>query len=316
MKAAESIASRFGATMLESIGVRTPVEGNHPATPPKVIAMSSPEDGRKRNRESGYLEIENIVPDPEQPRKYFDSSIDEMAESLKKHGQLEPLVVHWQKDIGKWMIICGERRYRGAVKAGLKELKCECLERELSKSEIRELQLVENIQREELRPIELAHSYKELLELNSWTLDQLAASLKKSKATISRTMSLLRLPIDVQDLVNRGDLSASSAYEILKKGSPEEQSREAARVVAGGVTRDELTGRRPRVPEGEPDEAESDKPEKAKPAVKVFKVGTASITIKWAKASIRKRDIVAALEGALAELRGEGKDTPTEVIHQ
>ena len=316
MKAAEAITSRFGATMLESIGVRTPVEGSHLTTPPKVIAMSSPEDGRKRNRESGYLEIENIVPDPEQPRKYFDTSIDEMAESLKKHGQLEPLVVHWQKDIGKWMIICGERRYRGAVKAGLKELKCECLERELSKSEIRELQLVENIQREELRPIELAQSYKELIDLNSWTLDQLAASLKKSKATISRTMALLRLPADVQDLVNRGELSASSAYEILKQGSPEEQSREAARVIAGGVTRDELTGKKPRVEQAEAGDAKPPQPEKAKPSVKVFKVGSATVTIKWAKASVRKRDIIAALEGALAEMKGEGRESPAEVVSQ
>lgn len=314
MKAAEAIASRFGATMLESIGVRTPVDGDSLTTPAKVIAMSSPDDGRKRNRESGYLEIENIVPDPEQPRKYFDDSIDEMAESLAKHGQLEPLVVHWQKDIGKWMIICGERRYRGAVKAGLKELKCECLERELSKSEIRELQLVENIQREELRPIELAHSYKELLELNGWTLDQLAASLKKSKATISRTMSLLKLPADVQDLVNRCELSASSAYEILKKGSPEEQSREASRVVASGVTRDELTGKKPRAPEADTGEAKPAQPERPKPAVKVFKVGTASITIRWARASVRKRDIVTALEGALAELKGEPKEVVTDAL--
>lgn len=319
MKAADRIESQFGVAMLESLGVRTPPDGAANG-PPKVIAAASPDDGRSRSREAAFIEIDRLVPDPKQPRRYFDESIEEMAESLKKHGQLEPIVVHWQKGLGKWMIVCGERRYRGAVRAGLKGLNCSCIERDITEAEIRELQLIENIQREDLKPVELARSYKELAAMNNWTLDQLAASLKKSKATISRTMALLKLPEDVQARVESGELAPSLAYEVLKEATPEAQREKAARIIAEGITRDELTGKggKPAGGKGRPagrPEADSAEPgEKAKPAhaSKVFKLGNATLTIKWGKATVRRKDIIAALEAALAEVRSDGKDAPVE----
>lgn len=308
MKAAERIESRFGTNMLQSLGVRSKMEPAQNSTP-KTIAAASPDDGRTRLREAALVDLDRIVPDANQVRKQFDEdAISEMAQSLKDHGQLTPIFLRWDKELGKWVIIAGERRYRGAVKAGLKSLKAICFEGEITESDIRVYQLTENLQREDLKPIELAKSFEELMKLNSWTMDQLAAHIKKSKATISRSLALLKLPADVQQRVEKGELPASAAYEIAKSAkTADEQRAQAEQYVSQGLTRDVLTGKKAK-PAVAPAEGNEDAAPKAKPVAKSFEVGTAIVTIKWQKANVRKRDIIAALEGALAEVRGDDKD--------
>ncbi len=125
-KAAESLQRRFGQNLSESLGVRAG-GGDGPGFvgPPPPMGFpreTSPDDGRTRARDAGHMEIDRIVPDPDQPRKEFsDDAIERLAASLLKHGQLMPIRVRWNPKIAKWVVISGEhRRFRAATRAGLK----------------------------------------------------------------------------------------------------------------------------------------------------------------------------------------------------
>src|SRR4051794_4913681 len=113
-KAGESLARRFGHHLSESLGLRTnstQAGGQFPGEtrPPEV----SPDDGRTRARDAGHMEIDRIIPDPDQPRKEFSpEAIERLASSMRKFGQLQPIRVRWNEGLGRWVIIAGERRYR------------------------------------------------------------------------------------------------------------------------------------------------------------------------------------------------------------
>lgn len=305
MKATDRLASQFGSTMMESLGHRDP--SAIAQTPPKVIAMADQSTGRRMLREAAHIEIERIVPDPNQPRKTFtEEAISSLAASLKTRGQLQPIRVRWHQELAKFVIISGERRYRAAGRAELKSLACIVVDGELTESELRIDQLVENLLREDLKPIEAANSYKELMGLNGWTVQQLADSLKVGKGTVSKALALLALPEDIQGQVESGAIPPASAYELAKLSTPEAQRELAARIVAEGLRRDEVAdvvseanGKKPKRT-SEPTEP------KEKPAVtkREFEVGNARVVITWHKKTVRPKDIIAALEAALAEARG------------
>ena len=110
--------------MNESLGVRLVTPANQ-GEATRGIPSVSPEDGRTRDRLAGHMEIDRIIPDPDQPRKFFsEESLEQLAASLKKTGQLQPIRVRWSEEHAKWVIISGERRYRAALLAGLKTVSC------------------------------------------------------------------------------------------------------------------------------------------------------------------------------------------------
>ncbi len=124
MSRAEQLAERLGRNMNESLGVRLMTPESQAAAG-KVIPGVSPEDGRTRDRQAGHMELDRIMPDPDQPRKTFtEESLQQLAQSLKTAGQLQPIRVRWNADHAKWVIISGERRYRAAIIAGLKTIAC------------------------------------------------------------------------------------------------------------------------------------------------------------------------------------------------
>jgi ParB family chromosome partitioning protein len=286
--------------MNESLGVRlvTP-EGQGVAA--KVIPAVSPEDGRTRDRQAGHMEIDRIIPDPDQPRKSFpEESLRQLAESLKTVGQLQPIRVRWNSDHQKWIIISGERRYRAAVMAELKTVACLFIDRPLTESEIRQESLIENLLREDLRPIEAAQGYKQLMEMNGWTIQQVAEALNITKGTVSKALSLLKLPDDIQAQVDEGKIAPSAAYEVSRLDSEEAQRELATRIVTEGLRRDEAgdaVGRttRPKTKASEP-----------KPTTtKVLHVTGAKLSITWQKKTVRDKDIIDALEEALSQVKGE-----------
>jgi ParB family chromosome partitioning protein len=129
------------------------------------------------------MEIDRIVPDLDQPRKEFDpDAIDRLAASLLKHGQLMPIRVRWNGKVGKWVVISGERRYRAAHQAGLKTICCLFNDGEPTPSEIFQEQLIENCLREDLKPIEQARAYRQLMEMHGWTAKQLSESCTSARA--------------------------------------------------------------------------------------------------------------------------------------
>ncbi|MDR2594414.1 MAG: ParB/RepB/Spo0J family partition protein [Fibromonadaceae bacterium] len=170
--------------------------------------------------------LEQIDANPFQPRKHFkEESLLELAESIKQHGILEPVLL--RKNAGRYQIVSGERRVRAAKLAGLSEIEARVFDF-LSNKTMAEWAIIENIQREDLNPIEIADSYKQLLENHEYTHEDLAARLNKSRAAVTNSLRLLNLPKQVQEWIGEGKLSAGAARALLSPNikNPEKAARE------------------------------------------------------------------------------------------
>jgi ParB family chromosome partitioning protein len=165
--------------------------------------------------------IERIVPSRTQPRQHFDAAaLDELTASIQAHGLLEPLVVRRLAGEDKFEIIAGERRWRAAQRAGLHELPVHV--REVTDQSAFELALVENVQREDLNPIEFAEALGRLIAEYSYTQESLATLLNRDRSTLANVLRLLKLPEKVRELVVTGKLSEGHARALL--GAPDEVS--------------------------------------------------------------------------------------------
>lgn len=228
------LMNRFGGNVAESMGAGRQGRGATAAS-----TKSDPEDGTERLRSAVTIEVERIMPDPNQPRTDFDEgALERLAESLREHGQLQPIAVRWNDEVGRYLIVSGERRWRATLKAGRKTIDAVIVDPR-SESQILEIQLIENCLREDLRPIEQAKAFRTLMDRNGWTGDQLARTLHMSDASVFRALALLTLPNAVQGHVESGGMAPSVAYELSKIDAPEVQAEVAARVVAEGLSRAE-----------------------------------------------------------------------------
>jgi ParB family chromosome partitioning protein len=309
-KAAESLQRRFGQNLSESLGVRAGVGGIGPAPGVAFPRETGPDDGRTRARDAGHMEIDRIVPDPDQPRKEFsDDAIERLAASLLKHGQLMPIRVRWNATISKWVVISGERRYRAATRAGLKTVACVFADDGLSPSEILQEQIVENLLREDLKPIEQARAYRQLMDLHGWTAKELSGELQVSQGAVSKSLSLLTLPADLQEQVDAGSIPATAAYEVAKVEDQAVQREIARRIVDEDLTRDaaadvvrEAAGKPPRAG-GPTTKAKGRGGQPSRGSVRVFKAGGAKVAITFPRKTIRDEEILAALEDAAEQVR-------------
>jgi len=205
----------------ESMGVRR-IEQVAKLSP----TPSAKDVGRVPLRTFGKVEVDRIITDPDQPRTEFDQAdIERLASSIQQHGQLHPIRVRWDESIGKWIVVTGERRWRAAKSAGHSTIDCLFIEGVVTEPELREQQLVENLLRKDLNPLEEAKAYNSLMQLNDWNGKQLAQSLRVTTSRISRSLALLDLPESVQKQVESGTLPKSSAYEISKLPSKQTQAK-------------------------------------------------------------------------------------------
>jgi len=208
---------------------------------PLLSPVASPKDqGRRPLRKVGTVEIDRVIPDPSEPRSEFsDDAIERLAQSIRERGQLLPIHVRWSTEAGKWVIITGERRWRAALKAGLRTIDCYFQEGQLTASEILEQQLVENLLREYLKPVEQARAFAGLMRLNGWNGKEVADALRIQPSTVSRALALLRLPEDIQHRVDAGKIPARSAYELSK--IPDDAGRRdlASQAAAGQLSHDQ-----------------------------------------------------------------------------
>ena len=159
--------------------------------------------------------IEKIRPNRDQPRKTFgEKELNELASSIKLRGVIQPLIVRLDPaHSGEFQIIAGERRWRAAQIAGLHDLPV--IEREMDDIEVMEVAIIENIQREDLNPIDEAQSYRQLMDKYGHTQERLSEALGKSRSHIANLLRLLRLPNDVLDLVRQGELSMGHARALV-----------------------------------------------------------------------------------------------------
>lgn len=175
------------------------------------------------------LPVDQIRPDARQPRREIDSAaIDELAKSLQHQGVLQPVLV--RKDGSRYRLIAGERRWRAAQKAGLKELPA--LLREATDQEAFELALVENVQREDLKPLELAEGYKRLVDERKWTQEQVADRVGKARVSVANALRLLQLPDEVKGQLKAGTLDMGHAKALLGLPKAAEMVSLARAVVA------------------------------------------------------------------------------------
>jgi len=222
----------------ESMGDFDGVVRGAPAAGPRT--MPAHLVGVVRSKDVSQIAIDRIDRDPAQPREEFDSDgLERLAQSLRQRGLLQPIRVRWDAGQERYVIICGERRWRAAKLAGLESLACVIVEGDLTHQERLAIQLVENALREDLKPIEQARAYKALMEVQGWSVRQLAAELSIHHGQVVRAMSLLDLPEVIQEQVGQGTLAPATAYEISKVGDEQLQEELAARVVQQGLSRDE-----------------------------------------------------------------------------
>lgn len=159
------------------------------------------------------LPLNEIIPNKDQPRKTFDEgSIQELAQSIEQHGVLQPLLVRPLAE-GGYQLVAGERRWRACRIAGVKEVPV--VVKELTDTETMEIAIIENLQREDLNPIEEAEGLQALIDKCGFTQEEVATSVGKSRPAIANSLRLLRLPEEVRDMTKNGDISAGHARALL-----------------------------------------------------------------------------------------------------
>lgn len=188
---------------------------------------------RTESSENLYLPISQVECNDDQPRKHFDeTALDELAESIREHGVLQPLTVR-RLSSGYYQIIAGERRWRAARLAGLTEVPAIIIEADDRK--VTELALIENLQREDLDPIEEAEGYKKLMDSYNMTQDEVAARVGKSRPAVANALRLLGLCPEVRAMLEAGKLSGGHARALLPL-SAALQKKAAQQVVDGGLS--------------------------------------------------------------------------------
>lgn len=214
--------------------------GGAPPSAPKDEAPAAPDmaaqgmaalsDGTRLTE----IDPTTIKPNPKQPRLVFDeAALEELADSIRRDGVQEPVIVRPAAD-GGYELVSGERRVRASVMADLALVPA--VVREISDADMLRLGLIENIQREDLNPIETAKAYHQLMQELGWTQERLAQELGKKRATIANTLRFIQLPESVQEHLAEGTLSPGHAKALAVLKTEEEQERLAERIVSKGLS--------------------------------------------------------------------------------
>ena len=197
--------------------------------------LTKEEENKIKNGEEivQNIKVIEIEPNKNQPRRTFHSeSIEELAKSVEQYGVIQPIIVTKQK--GYYEIVAGERRWRAAKKAGLKEMPC--IVREMDERKNKEIALIENIQREDLNPIDKARGFRQLLDEYEMTQQQLADKIGLNRSTVTNTLRLLNLDERVMQLAIEGKITESHCRSLLAYDNPDKQYEMALRIIEKGET--------------------------------------------------------------------------------
>jgi ParB family chromosome partitioning protein len=202
--------------------------------PERAVPRAKPEaDSRPAADSVQSVPLSRVITNPAQPRRTFDpQAIEELAQSIRIDGVIQPIVVRPQKD--RFLLVVGERRFRAARLAGLSEIPA--VVKDVSDDRLLELALVENIQREDLNPIEVATALRTMATELDLSHEELAERTGKDRSTVTNTLRLLRLPRDIQQLVAEKRLSMGHARAILALDDREQQRALAEKAAAQGLS--------------------------------------------------------------------------------
>jgi len=179
-----------------------------------------PQASAQREQVVLQLDPEKILTNPQQPRKRFSlNELDELKASIAREGVLQPLLVRERG--GSFQLVAGERRLRAAKDLNLPAVPAVVVD--VNDDRMLEIALIENIHREDLNPIELAHAFRQLLELKGWTQEALSQNLSLSRPAVSNSLRLLDLPEDIQNAISRGQITMGHAKVLLAVSDPKEQ---------------------------------------------------------------------------------------------
>ena len=223
-------------------------------SPAIVSLLSSDRPGHARGGVRN-IPVGQIEPNPEQPRLAFDqATLEELAASIREHGVLQPILVR-PLDMGGYQLIAGERRWRASQAAGLATIPA--LVEEIDNDTALEISIIENLQREDLSPLDEAAMYDRMVREHGYSVRKLAQKLGKDKGYLENRLRLADAPDEIRELVSLRKDTLSHAYELLKVDDPKKRKRLAAQVARGELTliklRDRIEGRRTRrVAEAEP----------------------------------------------------------------
>ncbi len=213
-------------------------------SPAIVSLLSNDRQGRPRGGVRN-VDVDRITPNPEQPRLAFDeTSLQELAASIREHGVLQPILVR-PLDGGAYQLIAGERRWRASKAAGLETIPA--LVEEIDDDTALEISIIENLQREDLSPLDEASMYDRMVRDHGYSVRRLAQKLGKDKGYLENRLRLADAPAEIRELVSLRKDTLSHAYELLKVEDPKKRKRLAAQVARGELTliklRDRIEGR-------------------------------------------------------------------------
>jgi ParB family chromosome partitioning protein len=248
--------------------------------------------------------IEQLDPNPEQPRVEI-GDLSELVSSVKEHGVLEPLLVKPSAIKGRWMIIAGERRWRAATAAGLREVPC--VEMDVDDEVVAEIALIENMQRKDLTPWEEADGLASLCQRFGYTHEDVARKIGKSRSTVTEALALATIPEGIREECRRADINVKSMLLQVVRQPDETSMRSLIKEIAGkGLKREEVRAARRSKPSAEAEGASA-----ASVSLKhyVFRYElpevNAKLELRFEKASPSKEEIVEALRVILEALEGD-----------
>jgi ParB family chromosome partitioning protein len=227
-------------------------------SPAIVSLLSNDRHGRARGGVRN-ISVERITPNPEQPRLAMDpTTLEELSASIREHGVLQPILVRPLED-GEFQLIAGERRWRASIAAGLATIPA--LVEEIDDDTALEISIIENLQREDLSPLDEAAMYDRMVREHGYSVRRLAQKLGKDKGYLENRLRLADAPDEVRELVSLRKDTLSHAYELMKVDDPKKRKRLAAQVARGELTliklRDKVDGRPARSAPGQLDDGDA-----------------------------------------------------------
>lgn len=253
------------------------------------------------------IAIDKLDPNPEQPRVEI-GSLEELTASIKEKGVLEPLLVRPTGLGGRWMIIAGERRWRASREAGLREVPC--IEMDVDDRAVAEIALIENMQRKDLTPWEEADGLKALCERFSYTHEEVARKVGKSRSTVTEALSIAAIPEVIRERCRRADITSKSLLlEIIRQPDEISMAQVANDIVTRGMTREDArASRRAQSVSGRRGSQTNPYIFRYSPSNKEFR-----LELRFRRSQVSNKEIIATFRQIIAELSGEEAVTSDNV---